>query len=576
MNNSLTSRIPIVIIFFSGLMCCQGVTATTAIESPYLSPKDIVASPNGHRLYVALHTGQAIAAINIQESRVFHTVALPYMPRALALSQDGHTLIVAGGGVTGQISLIDTVTGIIKRTLSVGHTPSDLVISPNGKTLYVCLQFDRDVQVFDLDSLTLEATIPVSRDPSAMAVSPDGSTLLVTHLSPDGQFAYVTHILARYQIPTTQLERGWTNTNALSILDVKRQTIVNTVLLDDVDLGAANPWGLTCSEDGRLISITLSGTQELCVIDRIALHDRLNKVARGEPVTSVALSPNDVPNDLAFTADIKQRIKLLGNGPRSVALIKKRAYVAEYFTDSITVLDLTDPSNASMSSIKLGPDAVITPVRDGERLFHDATICFQNWQSCATCHPGARMDALNWDLLNDGLGNPKNTKSMLLTHATPPSMVTGVRPNAEAAVRAGIRHILFSVRPETEAEAIDAYLKSLTPVPSPYLVQGRLSDSAGRGQAVFKKANCAMCHPAPLYTDQKQHAVGTGRGREENVAFDTPTLIEAWRNAPYLHDGRSATLKEVLTLYNTSDKHGHTTDLSDQDINDLTAFLRSL
>ncbi|MFQ5576179.1 MAG: glycosyltransferase family 39 protein, partial [Anaerolineae bacterium] len=48
-------------------------------------------------------------------------------------------------------------------------------------------------------------------------------------------------------------------------------------------------------------------------------------------------------------------------------------------------------------------------------------------------------------------------------------------PNAEAGVRAGITHILFAVRPEEEAAAIDEYLKSLRPVPSPHLVDGNLS-----------------------------------------------------------------------------------------------------
>ena len=28
---------------------------------------------------------------------------------------------------------------------------------------------------------------------------------------------------------------------------------------------------------------------------------------------------------------------------------------------------------------------------------------------------------MNWNLLNDGMGNPKNVKSMLLAHATPPT-----------------------------------------------------------------------------------------------------------------------------------------------------------
>ena len=56
-------------------------------------------------------------------------------------------------------------------------------------------------------------------------------------ISPDGKQVYVTHILSRYQMPTTQLDRGWMNTNTLSIIDVQTKKLLNTVLLDDVDLG---------------------------------------------------------------------------------------------------------------------------------------------------------------------------------------------------------------------------------------------------------------------------------------------------------------------------------------------------
>jgi hypothetical protein len=74
--------------------------------------------------------------------------------------------------------------------------------------------------------------------------------------------------------------------------------------------------------------------------------------------------------------------------------------------------------------------------RKGEFYFHDAGICYQGWQSCASCHPGdARANGLNWDLLNDGIGNPKNTKSLLLTYQTPPAMWLGVRETAETADR---------------------------------------------------------------------------------------------------------------------------------------------
>jgi cytochrome c peroxidase len=218
--------------------------------------------------------------------------------------------------------------------------------------------------------------------------------------------------------------------------------------------------------------------------------------------------------------------------------------------------------------------------RTGEFYCNDAGICFQGWQSCATCHPGeARVDGLNWDLLNDGIGNPKNTKSLLLAHKTPPAMSMGVRETAETAVRAGIQHILFTVQPEEVAVAIDTYLKSLRPVPSPLLVNGRLSDSARRGEKLFKdrQVGCATCHPPGLFTDLQTYDVGT-RGRFDRAAdrFDTPTLVEGWRTAPYLHDGSAATMLEVLTTRNAGDKHGKTSHLTPQQLDDLAAYLLSL
>ncbi|GAI97874.1 unnamed protein product [marine sediment metagenome] len=209
-------------------------------------------------------------------------------------------------------------------------------------------------------------------------------------------------------------------------------------------------------------------------------------------------------------------------------------------------------------------------------LFHDASLCFQSWQSCASCHPGgARVDALNWDLLNDGIGNPKNTKSLLFSHRTPPAMFTGVRKNAEMAVRAGFRHILFAVRPEQETVSIDKYLKSLRPVPSPYLVNGRLSASAKRGRKIFSKARCDSCHKGALHTDLRQYNLGIGDGLDKDREFDTPTLVEIWRTAPYLYDGRAVTIEEVLIKYNPDDEHGRTSNLSDKEITDLANFVLS-
>jgi cytochrome c peroxidase len=74
------------------------------------------------------------------------------------------------------------------------------------------------------------------------------------------------------------------------------------------------------------------------------------------------------------------------------------------------------------------------------------------------------------------------------------------------------------------------------------------------------------------------HDVGTGTDPRELLgpAFDTPSLRGLWDSAPYLHDGSAPTLRDVLRARNPADKHGTTSHLTDRQINDLIAYLKSL
>jgi cytochrome c peroxidase len=212
--------------------------------------------------------------------------------------------------------------------------------------------------------------------------------------------------------------------------------------------------------------------------------------------------------------------------------------------------------------------------------FNDAAICFQGWQSCASCHDDdGRVDGLNWDLTNDGIGNPKDTKSLVLSHRTPPVMSLGVRATAEIAVRAGIQNSLAATLPEPIAAAMDEWLKSIEPAPSPRLVEGHLSAAAQRGEKLFKSAEtgCASCHQSELFTDLHTYDVGTANlFDKQDKEFDTPTLRELWRTAPYLHDGSAATVRDVLTTRNPTDGHGKTSHLTPSQIEDLAEYLLSL
>jgi hypothetical protein len=360
-------------------------------------------------------------------------------------------------------------------------------------------------------------------------------------------------------------------------------------LLDDVDRGAANPWGIAATADGKWIFVTHAGTHELSLIDTTGLLKKVRKLGvypkeltrdtAGISTDAVSSPAANVPNDLAFLVDLRRRIKLEGSGPHGVAIIGSKAYIAEYYSDTIAVVDTQFDTPKLAGRIRLNDRPMLDVKRRGEMLFNDATISFQHWQSCTSCHPDGRMDGLNWDLPNDGLGNSKNTRSLVHAHASGPVMSLGVRESARAAVRAGISHILFAVRSEEDAQTNDEYLNSLKPVPSPRLIDGKLSPAAERGKRIFfdQKIGCAKCHPEPFYTDGKAHDVDSAGAMDGTaVEFNTPRLTELWRTAPYMHDGRYLTVKELIT----EGKHGATDGdlgrLSEKDIDNLAEFLLSL
>ena len=599
------------------LFAAAGVLAGEA-RPVYQSPYAVAVSPDGSRLYVSHHTAGVVSVVDPAAKKVVGTVPVGGEAAGLALSADGKTLYAASGQ-DGTVSVIDaTSPRVLKvlKQLAVAQAAFGLALAKDGKALYVCDRFLDRVNVVDVAKGQVVHRLSVSREPLFCALEPDGKTLWVSnqlplgpasdpgnaavvdlydtqtrkHLgelklpaggtdvqqivcSPDGRWAYVVHVLGRFNIPPTQLERGWVNNSAVTIIDCQKRKVYCSLLLDEVSHGSANPVAAVLSPDGKTLAVSFSGVHEIAFIGLERLHAALAK-EKAERLPELV-------NELSLLRryDCIRRCPSGGRGPRGVAFDPKGAtlYAANYYSDSLGVIDVA--AAKVRATIAVGPKVEPDIVRRGEMLFHDATICFQRWQSCASCHPDARVDGLNWDLLNDGIGNPKNARSMLDTHRTPPVMASAVRARAEDAVRAGLRYILFRQVQEDEATPIDEYLKSLTPRPSPHLgPKGALTAAAQRGKALFEspKVGCSACHTGELYTDLKSHNVGT-RGQLARIdAFDNPSLREVWRTAPYLHDGRAVTLLDLLTTHNQGDRHGRTSHLSKKQLDDLVAFLLSI
>ncbi|MDR2425137.1 MAG: c-type cytochrome [Prevotellaceae bacterium] len=580
----------------------------------YLSPVDVATDRINNIAYTALSDAKAVSVTDLVAEKTVGTISLNSNPNGLLLSPDAERLFVSCGKADGRVAVISLSDRKIIAEIPTGHTPQGMALSADGRTLYVANRFSNNISVIELAQRRVTASIAAVREPRALCLAGNATLAVANCLpaqaanealvaaqitlidvpanrvrdnvmlengaqsvagicaSPDGRFVYATHLLSKYDIPVTQLDRGWVNTNALGIIDLAGDSLYATVLLDEVDGGAANPAGLCFDLRGNLC-IAAAGTHELVVFDAKAMHEKLEALFSGKFIDLYIKNRTDLSASLSFATSFKTRVALQGVSPRAVACASNGIVASSYFSPFIEkISDFNKPSTAIMLGKEPSPDAV----RRGELAFCDASICYQGWQTCASCHPDARVDGLNWDQQNDGLGNPKNTKSLLFSHVTPPCMITGIRRNAELAVRNGILHTLQTVQPEQLAADIDEYLKHLAPDESPYLTEYHQKDPQERGKALFASTGCLNCHNGQYFTDKHRYNVGTGTGDEVDTPFDTPTLREIWRTAPYLYNGQARSIREVLVDYNKTDRHGITQNLSDDELQALILYILTL
>ena len=573
-----------------------GCIALVSAGTPPFFTTDLAMNSQGE-LILAQKGTKSIDVFSPDGSALLHSYALDAPPTGLLL--DGDKAYVTTFETRGQLQVLSLTSGQVEYAIPVGSGACHPMWGPDKQHIYVCNQFSNTVSEIDLATRKVTRTVSVLREPRSAVFSQDGQLLYVTNflpaqradvdyvaacvsvidvksftkikdiqlangsnavrgicITPDGKYVYVSHNLGRFAVPTSQLQQGWMNTSAFSVINTATQALDGVVIVDDPDRGAAGIWSIACNDES--IFISHSGTHEISVIDHKAMRQKLENY----PDKSV------LDYDLTFLYGMRQRILLEGNGPRCMLLANDKLYIPTYFAD---VLNVWDVKSQQLASVSLNPTREESVENRGERYFNDATNCFQNWQSCNGCHPGdGRSDGMNWDLMNDGVGNPKNCKSMLFAHVTPPCMISGIRATAEIAVHAGFKYIQFFDIETAHAECVDAYLKSLQPVPSPYLVNGELSDKAKAGRKVFEKQGCGECHSGPYYTDQKKHRIG--EDVEFDDGWDTPTLREVWRTAPYLFDGRAATMEEVFEVH----RHGIERKISKREIEELTEYVNSL
>jgi cytochrome c peroxidase len=139
-----------------------------------------------------------------------------------------------------------------------------------------------------------------------------------------------------------------------------------------------------------------------------------------------------------------------------------------------------------------------------------------------------------------------------------------------------------------ELAALIRYVQELDFLPNQNLDgRGNLtthaSQAAHRGALLFIEPrrgfsgmSCASCHaPTSFFRDGRVHRLGTGSPPSPHAVdggYETPTLLSLAETAPYFHDGRFATVGDVVAWFDRA----FTLGLAPRDRDDLTAYVEAV
>ena len=307
-------------------------------------------------------------------------------------------------------------------------------------------------------------------------------------------------------------------------------------------------------------------------------------------------------------------------------------------TASATPYTIVYPKGFSAMPIPADNPMTVEGVALGKRLFFEPLLSGNNQMSCGTCHhqEAAFVDA--GKQFSEGITGEKGTRNAMplfnlgwakkffwdggaiglenqvLGPITNPVEMHEDLNVAVAELQAHPEYpALFRKAFGTDKVSTALIMKAIAQFERTLISGNSKFDQWQRGQVALtveelrgyelftnmEKGDCNHCHVvSSQFTDYELRNNGldsifTDEGAEkitlnplDKGKFKTPSLRNVELTAPYMHDGRFATLEEVVDHYNTGIKHSTTLDpnlqhlapgrLSQQDVNDLVAFMKTL
>jgi mono/diheme cytochrome c family protein len=264
----------------------------------------------------------------------------------------------------------------------------------------------------------------------------------------------------------------------------------------------------------------------------------------------------------------------VASGPTGVAVDSDAIYVWSQFGHAVTRID-SNAGKPAVATLARGT-ALSAKIARGRELYHattDARIS-RDGRACASCHPDGRDDGLAWTSPN-GLRQTKVLAADLGQSAPygwfgeHKSLPEHMSETVERLGGTGFKH----ERQRPDIEALAEFVAHM-PVPRPSAI-GMDATQVARGKELFhaEAQGCAGCHHGGG-SNGVAYDIGSATKGDKRRPFDTPSLRLIGGSAPYFHDGRYATLRELLI--GADGTMGHTGALSEADMRALETYLRTL
>ncbi len=513
------------------------------------------------------------------------SVEVPADPFGIAVTAAHRILVTSGFGHA--VTAIDDESFTIQWSVDVGREPRGVVVSADGARAFVTHVVGDAISVLDLDGpkpvprrSRVLGGLYRNRVDSALGAGtlhPTAALAYAAVISESGARLFVPHVIEQNGASTTRSIPG-----AYGGVPVDEETSFASVAVvktkDERALGDVSGAGAPPQVLDKAAFIGSDPQVDFAVAPAAVPSRQARAVALlGDRLFVASQGTNELYELDARALDPAMRAVrryAVGEGPKGVD-VAPSARVAVVWSQISHDFSVVSLDSGVVERLAAAGDPLPPEVAAGRRLFFselDRRIS-RDGRSCAGCHPDGRDDGVVWKL---GAG-PRQTPTLVGRLDRGPYGWLGKHPQLEGNMAETIGRLGGTGLPDVDLRRLAAFLRKGLVRPTRSAIPASNDPLAIRGRAIFtsESVGCSGCHRLETEaSDRALHSVGSRGVSDTTDGFRTPPLLFVGSTAPYFHDGRYASLEQLLT--DNLDRMGQTTQLSPDDVKALAAFLRTL